>query len=210
MGVILNEIKEEYPVESWSMGCPPYSFLNADGRRFERAVEAEVLKGGLVKLHLRNWWKIRTGLPARITEPQGDINNASSPDKRWVGIYFTKMDEWDFPKAHEEAWRLNPADRDLYKFAQIVVKGKIILMSQTLLDEPNFHLTINDLAYLTIRRPYGAQGRHHQRSRRKGATYKMWNKPRLQGPWEITLKNPDRAPKGDYLLYKPQVEGWEK
>ena len=79
MGGILNQIKNKYAIEGRltnRLGCPPYSLLNYDGRRFESELEKLSMGGGLVRIHLKNW----KGGGSSFVRGEADPNNAASPD----------------------------------------------------------------------------------------------------------------------------------
>jgi hypothetical protein len=215
MGGLLNQIKNKYAIEGRltnRLGCPPYSLLNYDGRRFESELEKLSMGGGLVRIHLKNW----KGGGSSFVRGEADPNNAASPDERWFVMLLEPVgwEEWFNSPAHDykhndSSPRWKP-HHELYTHYQIALKGTMFLNSTLLEKDDEWRFGIGNPIYLTIRRPVGAKG-YWSRGFPTRAEWRNWMWPRVMGRWSIELQTGyKRNSSTSYLLYKPQIERFEK
>ena len=208
----MNEIKREYAIEKHGgLGCPDYSFINYDGRRFETACLGEVFEKGLIRFQFHNWLAYGPN-KRRLGIRRSGCDDACFPDgPEWFVMSFPLLKEW-MEEMEDGEW----AGCEMYEDAQIILKGRVMLMSQGLLNDPDWKWGIGGTGHITIRRPVGADGWYSYKDRDYGykdpdRAHDEWMKPRVMGRWTITLRK--WAGRGHhhnitYLLYKPQVSAF--
>ena len=211
----MNQIKNKYAIEGRltnRLGCPPYSLLNYDGRRFERELEKLSMGGGLVRIHLRNW----KGAGRNVHRSDGDPNYAASQDERWfvMLLHPVSWEEWFNSPAHDykhndSSPRWKP-HHELYKNYQIALTGTMFLNSTLLNEDDDWRFEIGSPIYLTIRRPVGAKG-YWNRGFPTRAEWRNWMWERVMGRWSIVVHTGfNLSSCSSYSLYKPQIERFDK
>jgi len=204
----MNEIKYEYAIEKHGgMGCPNWSLIHYDGRRFETACLGEVFEEGLIRFQFHNWLAYGPNQHRMGVRRSGWADCCFPDGPEWFVMAFPSLKEW-MEKMEKEGF---PREKcEAYEDAQIVLKGRLMLMSQHLLNDPDWKWGIGATAYITIRRPVGADS-WYSRGNPSKAQLRNWMKPRVRGRWTITLRKwagHHHHTNITYLLYKPQVSAF--